>query len=55
MANRAKSANKANHARQEFYKEHGIIMLPTLDEELAIRKQIAAMRKSHGKEVSANG
>lgn len=44
----AKYNDKANHARQMFYLKHGIVMLPTLKEEIQIKKRIAQMRM-HGK------
>ena len=46
MAHRAKHANDRNHRRQIFYRDHGIIMLPTIPEEISIKKRIAKMRKA---------
>lgn len=38
MANRAKNSNIANHKRQMWYLQHGIVMLPTLAKERKLRK-----------------
>ncbi len=46
MSNRAKGKNKKNHQRQLWWLGNGIVMLPTLKDEIRMHREILKKKRA---------
>ena len=46
MSNRARSKNNINHRRQMWWLDKGIVMLPTLKDEIRMHREILKKKRA---------